>query len=129
MSDDRTPAAANFQKELPKGLPETIAAFNAGCDAKNREVAADVASRIVDRFSDAYRANEGDWKPPVSEQVLTIARLAGRLGALYAQLAGSGKVEWAHARFGLRDAQAECQTVFRSAAVGKHCKSVDLETP
>ena len=69
MTDDKSANATPPQTDLPKGLAETIEAFSAGCDAKNKRVAPDVSSRMVERFSSVYRANEPDWKPPVSEQV------------------------------------------------------------
>jgi hypothetical protein len=112
---------------LPKGLDETIDAFNKGCDAKNRTVSPEVRPQITERFRRDYQDNEGDWDA-VSGQVLTIARLAGRLAALYAELDGKTMVEWVHARFGLRDARSECQQGL-GAARGKHCQSVDLDTP
>ena len=114
------------ETDLPKGLEDTIAAFNAGCDAKNKDVAPDVRGRIIERFEQSYRENQGQWDE-VKMQVLTVARLAGRLAALYANLDQSFKVQWVHARFGLRDAKAECQS--REGAIGRHCQRVDLDTP
>jgi hypothetical protein len=113
---------------LPLGLADTIIAFQAGCDAKSAHVGGDVWPRIVDRFQAAYRDNERQW-PRVADQVLTVARLAGRLAAIYAQLDDSFEVRWVHARFGLRDAQAECQAIFGARMRGKHCESVDLGKP
>ena len=112
--------------KLPKGLEETADAFEKGCDAKNKQVAEGVRGKIIERFHDDYKANEGDWDN-VSMQILTVARLAGRLAALYAELDGESTVEWVHARFGLRDARSECQLEF--GARGKHCQNVDLNTP
>jgi len=129
MTHNTTPQGVRSgTHQLPLGLADTIAAFQAGCDAKNARVGSDVGPRIVDRFESVYRENEGGW-PDVAEQVLTVARLAGRLAAVYAQLDASFDVRWQHARFGLRDAQTECQTVFGPRMLGKHCEGVDLETP
>jgi len=111
---------------LPKGLAETIDAFNKGCDAKSKRVAPEVGAMIAGRFHEGYKANERIWGD-VGLQVLTVARLAGRLGALYAELDSKGVVEWTHARFALRDARAECQAGLGPR--GKHCQDVDLDTP
>ena len=113
---------------LPLGLQETIDAFLAGCKAKDTPVAGDVPERIVGKFRDVYAANASEW-PDAELQVLTIAGLCGRLAALYAQVDGSTTVQWVHARHGLSDGQAECQTMFGRVNRGKHCKGVDLEHP
>jgi hypothetical protein len=105
------------------GLAEMIKAFTSGCDAKYKTVARDVEPLIVDRFSAAFEAASGAW-PKAKAQVLTIAAVAGRLAALYADLGGSAEVEWDHARFGLRDAQEECQA--EVLLLGKHCANVNL---
>ena len=112
---------------LPTGLQDTIDAFNAGCKAKKKDVGKHVDTEIEKRFGKAYAENESIW-PFVGDQVLTMARLAGRLAALYAEIGGKEEVAWEHARLGLLDAKQECQLVFREER-GKHCRSVDLETP
>ena len=124
MPNDDT--AAIDLRDLPTGLAEMIQAFVRGCDAKGKRVAADVPGIIADRFSGCFEANEGSWDPAAA-QVLTLARLAGRLAAAYASLDGRLEVQWTHARFGLRDVQAECQTPTRR--FGRHCENVDLDLP
>jgi hypothetical protein len=100
--------------------------FLGACDAKNKRVSPEVPGRIIERFLDAFEAAKERW-PKAGAQVLTVTRIAGRLAALYAELDGRMEVQWIHARFGLRDAQAECQ--IETFTVGKHCERVDLETP
>lgn len=112
---------------LPIGLQETIDEFRAGCTDKKKGVAKDVEPEIIKRFGPTYKENECIW-PFVKDQVLSMAGLAGRLAALYAEIEGKSDAAWAHARQGLRDAQQECQNVFRDPR-GKHCRGVDLETP
>jgi hypothetical protein len=112
---------------LPKGLQDTIDAFKSGCNAKSKTVASEVEPNIIIRFLNDYIANEKDWDK-VAAQLLTVARLAGRLAALYAEIDGKGTVEWTHARFGLRDAKIECQKGLGPDR-GKHCENADLDTP
>jgi hypothetical protein len=115
---------------LPKGLAETIDGFKRGCDSKNHPVAEEVRDRIIQRFTKAFKNNEGTWDD-VASQITTLARLAGRAATLYADLDQKLTVQWVHARFALRDAQAECTAMRAEAApvFGKHCQGVDLDTP
>jgi hypothetical protein len=120
------PSTPRPADELPPGLRETIAAFAEGCDAKHKRVAPAVELGISARFRDTYEAEAGSWNT-VKDQILPLARLAGRLAALYAEKEGRDTVDWTDARFGLRDVQEECQSP--SGFRGKHCMGVNLGPP
>lgn len=111
---------------LPTGLADMITAFLNGVDAKGKRVAPDVVPNIIDRFGRVFEVNASAW-PGAGAQVLLVASVCGRLAALYADLEASPTVEWAHARYGLRDGQAECQADVR--LMGKHCTGVNLGLP
>ena len=81
---------------------------------------------MAERFWRSFKENEGEWDK-VATQVLTLARVGGRLAAIYAERDCRGTVDWTDARFALRDVQAECQT--HEGLRGRHCEGVDLETP
>lgn len=126
MAQKKEASGGGTNGDLPLGLKETIAAFVMGCDAKQKSVSAEVEPRIIERFRDDYKGAEGDW-PKVEQQVLALARLAGRLAALYAERNGNDVVGWTEARYGLRDVKEECQTP--SGLRGKHCMNVNLDPP
>lgn len=111
---------------LPTGLHDMITAFLSGVDAKGKRVAPDVVPNIIDRFGRAFEVNAPSW-PAAGAQVQLVASVCGRLAALYADLEASPSVEWAHARYALRDGQAECQADVR--LMGKHCSGVNLGLP
>lgn len=126
MAQKKAAPGGGTNGDLPDGLKETIAAFMKGCDAKHKSVSAEVEPRIIERFRDDYEEAAGEW-PKVEQQVLTLARLAGRLAALYAERNGNEVVGWTEARYGLRDVKEECQTP--SGLRGKHCMNVNLDPP
>lgn len=111
---------------LPAGLADMITAFLTGVDAKGKRVDSDVVPHIIERFEQAFETNASEW-PTASAQVKLVASVCGRLAALYADLDASPTVEWSHARYALRDGQAECQA--GPPLMGKHCSGVNLGLP
>ena len=113
---------------LPKGLDETIRAFFKGCEAGGKTTdTLTITLNMVDRLIADFQSNESEWEQ-AKNQLKTIAGLSGRLASSYAELDGKTKrIEWRHARLGLRDGKAECQEVL-GVSRAKHCLCADFET-
>jgi hypothetical protein len=106
---------------LPAGLAETIEHFRRGCEARQKPISPDVAREMTVRFGPSYAEHADSWLR-VSPKLLTLARMAGRLAGLYADLAGSPTVEWRHAETALSDLRAESKTRY----IGRYFAGVDL---
>jgi hypothetical protein len=116
---------------LPKGLEETVQAFFNGCEEKRKERkkvkkmdTVTITLRMVERLFEDFKDHEDKWDE-AQNQVKAVAGLSGRLAALYAERDGKDTVAWHHARLGLRDGQAECQSVLSERA--KHCAKADFK--
>jgi hypothetical protein len=105
---------------LPAGLAETIEHFRRGCEVRHKPVSPDVGREVIARFGPSYAQHADSW-PRVSPKLLTLARMAGRLAGLYADIAGSPTVEWHHAKAALLDVRAESRTRY----IGRYFAGVD----
>ena len=108
---------------LPDGLEQTIDNFLEGCTANGKtvdheRVRAEMVKRLTKDFTDA----ESEW-PAAKSQVLTVARLSGRLASAYAGLDKKTKIEWKHAARGLQDGKEECRQTPRA----KHCLTAEFD--
>lgn len=113
--------------ELPDGLEETIRRFFSGCYAMEMEAdEISITLKMVEKLMPDFEKNKGEEWKKARTQLLAVAGLSGRLAGLHAQADGKQKIEWSHARLGLRDGKAECQEVL-GATDAKHCLRADFE--
>ena len=109
----------------PKGLDETIEDFFKGCTFKGKTVDTDeVSKKMIHTLTADFTKWESEWEASKA-QVLTVARLSGRLAAAYAELdGGKTEIKWKHAKQGLQDGKEECRQTSRA----KHCANADFES-
>ena len=78
---------------------------------------------MIERLTPDFSEWESEW-PTAGPQVLTVARLSGRLASAYAELdGGKTEIKWTHARRGLQDGKEEGRQTSRA----KHCQNADFE--
>jgi hypothetical protein len=109
---------------LPDGLEKTITHFLDGCTAYGKTAdAKNIREEMEKRLTKDFKDAKSEW-PAAESQVLTVARLSGRLASAYADLDNNKtEVKWKHARRGLQDGKEECRQTPRA----KHCRTAKFD--